>query len=160
MEIVRSVTMAGPASSVFELVDDLSSYPEWMALVHDVEPVDAAVGEQVGGDSAVWEVELQAQVGPFARSKRLRMQRTEHVPSSRVRFERVEIDGREHAPWVLAAVLAPVLAESTGDPQLVELTMTLTYGGNLWTGAVLQRVLDDHVEQGAQALKALVEQRG
>jgi hypothetical protein len=31
--------------------------------------------------------------------------------------------------------------------------MTLTYGGNLWTGAVLQRVLDDHVERGAAALR-------
>jgi hypothetical protein len=34
--------------------------------------------------------------------------------------------------------------------------MTLTYGGNLWTGAVLQRVLDDHVERGAQALATLL----
>jgi hypothetical protein len=34
--------------------------------------------------------------------------------------------------------------------------MTLTYGGNLWTGAVLQRVLDDHVERGAAALRALL----
>jgi hypothetical protein len=34
--------------------------------------------------------------------------------------------------------------------------MTLTYGGNLWTGAVLQRVLDDHVERGAAALGALL----
>ena len=33
--------------------------------------------------------------------------------------------------------------------------MTLRYGGNLWTGAVLQRVLDDHVERGAAALVAL-----
>ena len=34
--------------------------------------------------------------------------------------------------------------------------MTLTYGGNLWTGAVLQRVLDDHVERGAAALRVLL----
>ena len=34
--------------------------------------------------------------------------------------------------------------------------MTLTYGGNLWTGAVLQRVLDDHVERGAAALRTLL----
>jgi len=37
-----------------------------------------------------------------------------------------------------------------------ELVMTLTYGGGLWTGAVLQRVLDDHVERGASALLALL----
>ena len=35
--------------------------------------------------------------------------------------------------------------------------MTLTYGGNLWTGAVLERVLDDHVERGARSLAALLE---
>ena len=37
------------------------------------------------------------------------------------------------------------------------LTMTLTYGGSLWTGAVLQRVLDDEVTKGSNALLLLVE---
>ncbi len=37
-----------------------------------------------------------------------------------------------------------------------KLTMTLTYGGSLWTGAVLQRVLDEHVERGAATLRALL----
>ncbi len=35
--------------------------------------------------------------------------------------------------------------------------MTLTYGGNLWTGAVLQRVLDDEVTKGSDSLLLLVE---
>ncbi len=43
---------------------------------------------------------------------------------------------------------------------MTRLTMTLTYGGNLWTGAVLQRVLDDHVERGAAALSALLSEPG
>ncbi len=34
--------------------------------------------------------------------------------------------------------------------------MTLTYGGRLWTGAVLQRVLDDEVTRGSEALVRLV----
>jgi hypothetical protein len=64
-------------------------------------------------------------------------------------FERAEVDGRRHAPWVLRSVVRPA------GPADVELTMTLTYGGNLWTGAVLQRVLDDHVEAGAAELARL-----
>lgn len=137
------------------LVDDLTAYPQWMDLVHEVaeEPSSA-------DDRRAWQVELQAQVGPFARSKRLRMVRTVHEPDHRVVFERAELDGRRHSPWILAATLDPVPAAPQDDvgPDDVRLTMTLTYGGNLWTGAVLQRVLDDHVERGAAALRALLSQ--
>lgn len=123
------------------MVDDLGRYPEWMDLVHDViEAPLSPAGERV------WDVELRAQVGPLARSKRLRMVRTVHEPSRRVVFERREVDGRQHSPWILESTLDARSADA------VELTMLLTYGGNLWTGAVLERVLDDHVERGAAAL--------
>ena len=46
------------------------------------------------GDEPAWEVELRARVGPFARSKRLRMALTEMVTDRLVVFERAEIDGR------------------------------------------------------------------
>lgn len=146
MEIERHVVVAGPVEAVFALIDDLGRYPSWMDLVHDVVRVDdGAVTDAV----TAWEVELRAQVGPFARSKRLRMVRTLHDAPHAVVFERSEVDGRRHAAWTLRASLADVGAES------VEVTMALTYGGNLWTGAVLQRVLDDHVERGAANLVAL-----
>jgi hypothetical protein len=77
--------------------------------------------------------------------------RTIHEPTRRVVFERSEVDGRRHSPWVLESVL------TEQGPGETELTMTLTYGGNLWTGAVLERVLDDHVDRGARALRVLVE---
>jgi carbon monoxide dehydrogenase subunit G len=158
MQIERDTLVPGPPERVFALVDDLSRYPAWMDLVHDVQEVTAA------GDRRAWEVELRAQVGPFARSKRLRMVRTVHEPSHRAVFERSEIDGRRHSTWILAAQLesdprgdrhvdSPVARPERGESTL---TMTLTYGGNLWTGAVLQRVLDDHVERGAAALRALL----
>ena len=140
----------GPAQRAFALVDDLGAYPAWMDLVHDVEEVSPTDGDRT------WNVELQAQVGPFARSKRLRMVRTVHDPEHRVVFERAEVDGRRHSPWVLAATLDP----DGVDGGEVRLTMTLTYGGNLWTGAVLQRVLDDHVERGAAALRDLLARSG
>lgn len=145
MQIVRSVVVGGPPSAAFALVDDLARYPQWMDLVHEVEAVADA-------DPPAWDVELRARVGPFARSKRLRMQRTQHEPDRRTVFERAEVDGRDHAPWILRVEVEPDTA-----PDAVEVTMTLTYGGNLWTGAVLQRVLDDHVERGAAALRRLLD---
>jgi hypothetical protein len=147
MEIVRSVLLPGPAAAVFELVDDLGRYPEWMDLVHDVAEVVPD-----GSGRRAWEVELRAQVGPLARSKRLRMVRTTHEVPERVVFERSELDGRQHSPWVLHSEVRPA------DDDRVDLTMRLRYGGGLWTGAVLQRVLDDHVERGAAALVALRQQ--
>jgi hypothetical protein len=123
------------------MIDDLGRYPEWMDLVYGVTEADPSPsGERV------WDVELRAQVGPLARSKRLRMVRTVHEPSRHVVFERREVDGRRHSAWILESTLDVVATDS------VELTMVLTYGGNLWTGAVLERVLDDHVERGAAAL--------
>ena len=146
MQIERHTHIPCPPERAFPLVDDLSAYPAWMDLVQDVREDTTTDGRRV------WDVELQAQVGPFARSKRLRMERAVHEPPRRVVFERAEIDGRQHSPWVLAATLTPDSTE-VGGTQLV---MTLTYGGNLWTGAVLQRVLDDHIERGADALRGLI----
>jgi uncharacterized protein YndB with AHSA1/START domain len=144
MEIRRTSVLPAPRSTVFALVDDLARYPEWMDLVHEV-----SVSGSSADDTPAWNVELRANVGPLARSKRLRMVRTVYEPPRRVVFERVEVDGRHHSPWVLESVLEP-----TGDG--VELVMTLSYGGSLWSGVVLERVLDDHVERGAEALAALV----
>lgn len=142
MEIERCTVLAAPIDVVFGFVERLDRYPAWMELVHDVVPVDDA-------EHPAWEVELRAQVGPLARSKRLRMVRTVHVEPTAAVFERAEIDGREHSPWVLRSTLREVEGGT-------ELRMTLAYGGSLWTGAVLQRVLDDHVERGAAALADLV----
>lgn len=151
MEIERHAAVPCAPERAFALVDDLSEYPAWMDLVHAVDEVPS------NDQRRTWEVELQAQVGPFARSKRLRMVRTVHDPPHHVVFERAEVDGRRHSPWVLAATLVP---GPIHDPADTVITMTLKYGGNLWTGAVLQRVLDDHVERGANALSALLADTG
>jgi len=151
MEIERQTVVPASAERVFCLVDDLSAYPAWMDLVHEVVELAPIDGRRT------WDVELQAQVGPFARSKRLRMVRAVCDAPHRVVFEREETDGRRHSSWVLAATLEP--ASTQVDAQ-TRLTMTLTYGGNLWTGAVLQRVLDDHVERGATTLRELVSDTG
>jgi hypothetical protein len=154
MEIERHAAVPCAPERAFALVDDLSEYPAWMDLVHAVDELSSS------DQRRTWEVELQAQVGPFARSKRLRMVRTVHDPPHRVVFERAEVDGRRHSPWVLAATLVPRPSGPNHDLATTVITMTLTYGGNLWTGAVLQRVLDDHVERGANSLSALLADTG
>jgi len=118
-----------------------------MQLIHDVVELDSDPDGRL-----VWDVELRAQVGPLARSKRLRMVRTVHQAARSVEFERSEVDGRAHAPWVLRADLEP----STDVAGEILLTMRLSYGGGLWTGALLQRVLDDEVRRGSEALLEIV----
>lgn len=154
MEIERHTAVPCAPARAFALVENLSEYPAWMDLVHAVDEVPS------NDQRRTWDVELQAQVGPFARSKRLRMVRTVHEPPHRVVFERAEVDGRRHSPWILAATVVPGLSGSNHDPADTVITMTLRYGGNLWTGAVLQRVLDDHVERGANALSVLLAEAG
>ena len=139
MDVRASLDATCDASRLFDLVGDLASYPQWMDLVHRAEPL--------GNDA--WEVELRAKVGPFARSKRLRMVRTAAEPNSLVRFERLEVDGRQHAPWVLTATIESVGSQCT-------LTMHLHYGGALFTGGVLERVLADKIENGRARLAELV----
>jgi hypothetical protein len=146
MEISRGLRAPCSAERLFAWVEDLTLYPRWMPMVHAVD-----VAEPDGPQAPAWNVELQAQVGPFARSKRLRMVRTVHRSPREVVFERSEVDGRSHSPWVLRAVITPV-----ADPAWTDLAMELHYGGGLWTGVALQRVLDDEVRRGTEGLTAVV----
>ena len=122
---------------LFALVEDLDAYPEWLSIVSAVK-----------GDGPAWEVELRGRIGPLARSKRLRMERTAHEAPGHVRFERRELDGRQHSPWVLDAVVDP-----TADGS--RLTMHLHYGGS-FGGAVLERMLGDEIEASRPRLAALL----
>lgn len=148
MEIRRSLVVPSDAERLYSWVEDLSIYPQWMKLVHEVH-----VDEETPADLA-WHVELRAQVGPFARSKSLRMVRTEHDHPHSVTFERSERDGRSHAPWVLRAVLQS--HDDAVGPATTDLSMELRYGGSLWSGVVLQRVLDDAVRRASEELIEVV----
>lgn len=127
---------------LFAHVASLDRYPAWMALVHRVEPPHDEVD--------AWDVELRARVGPLARSKRLRMVRARFDEPRIVVFERQELDGRHHAEWRLTAQVEPVGAAAS------RLTMELVYGGALWTGGVLQRILDEEIRRGSERLLELV----
>jgi hypothetical protein len=142
MDVHATLDAPCSADRLFGFVDDLAEYPAWMDLLHRVEP--AVTGEPA------WQVELRARVGPLARSKRLRMHRTVHDPvEHRVVFERAEADGRRHSPWVLRAEVL-----QHGDTSTLH--MHLHYGGALWTGGVLERVLGDQITNGRERLTKLV----
>ncbi len=131
------------ADDVFAQVATLERYPAWMRLVHRVEPLEP------DADRPAWRVQLRARVGPFARSKQLRMVRTVCWPPHHVRFERLEDDGRDHAEWVLTAMVDGAEGGAT-------LVTDLRYGGSLWGSGILQRVLEDEIRRGKAALRGLV----
>lgn len=150
-----SAEMVAPCApgELFAYVADLERYPLWLGgLVHaaerDIDSDDAA---------PAWRVELRSRLGPIARSKTLRMARTEFVPDQLALFERAETDGRQHAAWRLRAEVTPVSdpMESSGSPSS-RLLMTLTYEGSLWTGGLLERVLRDQIEAGRDRLSEIL----
>jgi hypothetical protein len=160
IEIVDTVVLPCTPAVLSPWIEDLAAYPRWMALVH------RAVA--LGGDPPGWSVDLRARLGPLARSKRLRMVRTVHEPLRRVRFERAELDGREHGRWVLAAEFVAV-EPGTGEPAAehgavgrdagggaTNLVVSLRYEGGLWTAGLLDRALADEIERAKVRLAALV----
>ena len=148
VDVSASVEAPCDQATLFSLIDELTDYPKWMPLTHHVQQADADPDGR-----PVWNVELRARVGPFARSKRLRMVRTQHDPqTATARFERAEDDGRRHSPWVLDANVVSVAAGSRLD-------MHLHYGGALWTGGVMERVLADQIVAGRERLLQMVSER-
>jgi Polyketide cyclase / dehydrase and lipid transport len=129
--------------ALFAWVDDLGRYPQWLEIV----PRAASVEAHPDDPGPAWSVDLRGRLGPFARSKRLRMARTVHEPG-RVRFERVEHDGRQHARWVLSADVAAVDGGS-------RLQMHMHYGGSL-VGPLIERLLADEINRSKPRLLALI----
>jgi hypothetical protein len=144
VDVTAELTAPCPPEVLYRCVADLGLYPQWLDIV------PRAVPEE--GDDAAWVVDLRGRLGPFARSKRLRMVRTTEEAPAKVVFERQERDGRSHSPWVLQAEVEPVDGNA-GDSRL---TMHLHYGGGLW-GPVLERILGDEIENSKPRLLALVE---
>ena len=146
MDLTASLEAPCPPEDLFGWVDDLARYPAWLGIV------ERAVALPADGDASdeppAWSVDLRGRLGPFARSKRLRMVRTELAAPSLAVFERRETDGRHHSRWMLRAEVAP---RPTGSA----LHMRLHYGGALW-GPVLERLLAEEVERGRARLLGLV----
>jgi uncharacterized protein YndB with AHSA1/START domain len=134
VELTTTMTAPCPPERLFAALEDLADYPGWLSIVDRAVPADAAEGDE----GPVWTVDLRGRIGPLARSKRLRMVRTVCDAPRRLRFERREVDGRRHSPWVLHAETEP-----QGDGS--EVRLTLHYGGS-FGGALLERMLVDEIE--------------
>lgn len=153
MRTTETIVVAASPTLVFPHVARLDAYPAWLPLVFAAEIDDASTDlthDVVTNDAFAWSVEIRARVGPFARSKRLRMQRTEVVADRLAVFERAELDDRQHARWALRAELEPAGADRS------RLTMHLAYDGALWTGGLLERVLEEEIRRGRAGLAGLV----
>lgn len=135
-----SVSTDAPIEAIMPVVGDLVTYPSWLGLVY--------AADRVEGEHRTYLITLRARVGPFARSKKLRMVRTELTGNS-ARFERAETDGREHSNWVMTIDASPA---ATGGS---DLEIALDYDGNLWTGP-LQLILDAQADKSGQKLDAYV----
>ena len=150
MDLTATLDADCPPAELFSWVGSLDSYDQWLEIVPRTEsapPDDADPGP-------AWLVTLRGRLGPLARSKRLRMVRTAHdepggAAPYHATFERREVDGREHAPWILRAA---VTAEGSGS----RLTMDLHYGGSLWV-PLLDRLLTNEIESSRERLRRLVE---
>lgn len=143
MEVTANVDVPVSVEILFGYISDLKNYESWLEMVHSVKPFSHVASTSHELDA--WIVELRARLGPFARSKRLRMvQKICEAPYCVV-FERAENDGRSHSAWVLSATVSPTDNGSS-------LQMNLHYSGSLFTGGLLERALADQIEQGREKL--------
>lgn len=151
MKRAFSAPTVADQADLYRVVADLATYPEWLGLVHRVEP---DTGDPTGDpDGPAYHVTLRARIGPLARSKRLRMVRTVH-DGTRVRFERRELDGRNHSAWVLSAEVGP----RHDDLYRSEVAIDLRYDGSLWS-ALLDGVLGAAADDATERLQIYVTAR-
>lgn len=148
MDVTAELLAPCGVEELFTWVDDLSRYPQWL----DIVPVAIPAESHPDDPGPAWSVDLRGQMGPFARSKRLRMARVLHQPPESVRFERVEHDGRKHSVWALQADVRP--AEDGGDGSLLQ--MRLHYGGALG-GPIVEKLLADEIERSGPRLLQLLQ---
>lgn len=143
------VPISASPERVFAELAHLDSYPRWLDMIAAVERAEPAEDE-----GPAWWVTLRAKVGPFARSKRLRMVRTVSDEPTRLRFDRVEVDGRQHARWTLDLSIDAVAGDS-GDAAASMIRAKMDYEGSLWT-APLSAILDHNLREAVPRLSSLL----
>ncbi|MEO9224265.1 MAG: SRPBCC family protein [Acidimicrobiales bacterium] len=143
MDLTADLVTDAAASTLFAWIDDLANYPQWLDIVTKAVQADAAPGDP----GPAWTVDLRGRLGPLARTKRLRMVRSVHETDAAVTFDRRELDGRHHSPWVLRATI-----EEAGTQRALH--MALHYGGGLF-GSVIERVLREEIRRSRDRLGTL-----
>ncbi|MGH9214330.1 MAG: SRPBCC family protein [Acidimicrobiales bacterium] len=141
MDVTAEMLAPCSPEELFVWVEDLSRYPDWLEIV----PRAVAIEPEPGDPGPAWSVDLRGQLGPFARSKRLRMVRTIHESPAVVQFERIEHDDRDHSAWLLRAEVTASTAATS------RLTMHLHYGGSLG-GPLVEKLLADEIDRSRPRL--------
>jgi carbon monoxide dehydrogenase subunit G len=141
IDIQSSQRLESSSVDVIRMVSDLATYGEWVTLIESA----ALIADDT------WSVDLAADLGPFRRSKRLRIQRTSPPASASVTFERNEIDGRRHASWKMIVDVTP---SGSGS----EVSVRLHYSGRIWLGP-LERLVTDEIAASARRLDAAISER-
>ena len=127
---VIEVDLNGSSEQIFSALADLANYKNWLGFIDTVD-IDT-------GDTC-WIVTLRAQVGPFARLKKLRMVRVEEDFPKLIRFSRKETDSKDHSDWDLHVTIS-----EKGDMGC-SVQMVVSYSGGFWS-VPLQAVFTSHVE--------------
>ena len=139
---VIEVDLNGSSEQIFSALSDLANYKNWLGFIDTIDTVDA------DGGSACWIVTLRAQVGPFARLKKLRMVRVEEDFPELIRFSRKETDSKDHSDWDLHVTINE--KESMG----CSVQMVVSYSGGFWS-VPLQAVFTSHVETAKVRLREM-----
>ncbi len=137
--VSRVAIIEAPLPQVVGAMRDLSTYSEWVPIVSRVEP---------DGDEH-WFVELRVAIGPFARSKRLRMKRSIDE-GKQIGFVRDESDGRSHAGWELSLTLEPA------DHQ-TSVHAVLDYDGKMWASGPVEEALHSGLDAAIERLQEFVD---
>jgi hypothetical protein len=115
VDLHATADLTADRATAFAALADLGTYPHWLGIVAAAAPA---------GEGA-WLVDLRGKVGPFTKTKRVRMARTAlDTAAGTVRFEREELDGRSHNPWILTG---RALGAGTGS----RVEVHVHYGGGL-----------------------------
>ena len=129
---------AAPSAVLAEMAD-LSGYAEWHGMVKRVE---------LDGDG--WLVDLGGRLGPFTRTKRVRMVRAPHEEESagQVRFVRHERDRHDHGAWELQCVVDPAAGKGP-----CTLRFRMLYDGSSPLIGMLEPLLRAEVDKSADRLR-------
>ncbi len=102
MDISLEAALDATPATVLAAVSDLPGYPIWHGMVKRVE-----------SDGDGWLVDLGARLGPFTRTKRVRMVRSDDEAGDpgQIRFVRAERDRADYGEWEMLAAVEPATGE-------------------------------------------------
>lgn len=137
MDVTLGAKMNAAPAAVLAEIEDLPGYPDWHGMVHAVEP-----------DGDGWLVDLKGRLGPFTKTKRVRLVRVESTVPGQVRFVRKELDRTDYGGWELQGTVEP----ATGDGPCT-LRFRLLYDGSSPLTSMLEPVLRAETHRSADRLR-------